>query len=198
MIELVRRAASAGVTKIALITAGVVVLGSGTAVAAGLITSGDIKNQTIRSWDISEGGVAGSEIRQDAVHTGDIARDQVGSARLTPGVRDQLNAPNLPDYQADGFYRTVAPTAPGEHAVVTADCADGLYAIGGGFSPEDGFTSEGLDVIASRPSVAEGDFEVIEGDTEGSVLTTAWELWFVNESTETRNVRPWVVCADVK
>src|SRR5680860_52158 len=41
--------------------------GVGGAVAVGQITSSDIKNQTIQSWDIAKGGVGSSEIRKGSV-----------------------------------------------------------------------------------------------------------------------------------
>ncbi|MGH3328929.1 MAG: hypothetical protein ACRDPT_14240 [Streptomycetales bacterium] len=112
MIALLRRFSTVG--KLALVVTGVVVLGSGTAVAAALVTSGDIKNQTIRSWDISEGGVGGSEIRSGAVHTDDIAKDQVGSQRLTQGVRDKLNEPGPAGADGVSGYEVVGRTADGK------------------------------------------------------------------------------------
>lgn len=99
--------------------------------------------------------------------------------------------------ETDGFYETIPATAEGEYEVVTAECAEGKYAIGGGFSPEDGFPFEDVTVIASRPSTQDGQYEVIEGDEEGSIRSTAWELWIQNETGEERNVRPWVTCAAI-
>lgn len=116
--------------------------------------------------------------------------DQVGE----PGADGQDGVSEL---ETDGFYESIPATAEGEYEVVTAECAEGKYAIGGGFSPEDGFPFEDVTVIASRPSTVEGQYEVIEGDEQGSIRSTAWELWIQNETGETRNVRPWVTCAAI-
>jgi Collagen triple helix repeat (20 copies) len=111
------------------------------------------------------------------------------------GAAGADGADGVSGLETDGLYKTV-PVEEGDagYTVITAKCAEGKYAVGGGFSPEDGFAFDGVSVIASRPSVAEGNFEIIEGDAEGSVRSTAWELWIVNDATEPRNVRPWVSC----
>jgi len=110
-----------------------------------------------------------------------------------------LRAGGIDDLETDGLYRTIPAEEPAAgYFVVTAECAEGKYALGGGFSPEDGFSFDGLQVVTSRPSIQEGQYEVIEGDAEGSVRSTAWELWFVNSSDAPLNVRPWVTCAEIE
>lgn len=73
---------TASIAKIGIITAGAaIVLGGGSgAIAASLVTSADIKNQTIQSRDISSDGVGTSELRNDDVQERD----------LSPAVREQL------------------------------------------------------------------------------------------------------------
>ncbi|MGH3344394.1 MAG: hypothetical protein ACRDPK_16300 [Carbonactinosporaceae bacterium] len=140
-----------GLAKLALVVAGIVVLGSGTAVAANLITSADIKNQTIRSWDISEGGVGGSEVRNGGVHTEDIATDSVGSLRLTQGVRDKLNAPRLAGHEVAATTQDFGPNGIGG-----AWCEDpNKVAIAGGaqFSEDD--VANDVAVRASWPYTAD-------------------------------------------
>ncbi|MPZ95270.1 MAG: hypothetical protein GEU96_10260 [Propionibacteriales bacterium] len=136
--------------------------------------------------------IGGEDIRNESIYSQDIKDGEVKPGEIADYVEAQFGAQG---YEADGLYKQL--TASEEVQAVYAECAEGKVAVGGGFSPEDGFTHEGVTVIASRPSVADGHFTVIEGDAEGSVRSTAWELWFVNESGDPRNVRPWVVCAEV-
>lgn len=62
-----------------------VVLIGGSATAASLITSADIKNQTIESWDIAAGGVASSEVRNQSLQSWDLDRGSVAASELRDG-----------------------------------------------------------------------------------------------------------------
>ncbi|MGH3342388.1 MAG: hypothetical protein ACRDPK_05780 [Carbonactinosporaceae bacterium] len=200
MIELVRRGMSAGVTKVALITAGVVVLGSGTAVAAGFITSADIKNQTIRSWDISEGGVGGSEIRSGAVHTSDIAKDQVGSQRLTPGVRDQLNAPRMSGYEIVGRTADGDSGVAGDTLTLVTKCksenqdVNDKVAIGGGVDTVAGNDADVV-VNSSHPSDITQVGDPTPEDPAGLWAAKSWTTSVTLNGPAT--VQPYVICAAV-
>jgi hypothetical protein len=181
-------------------------------IADGAVGTGEIINNTIRRHDIADGSVGPGEILDGSVRVGDIdpaAVDALKGAKGDKGDTGEAGAPGAPGaagengtdgvsgLEQDGLYKTVEPTTEGNYTVVTAKCAEGKYAVGGGFSPEDGFPFDGVTVIASRPSVAEGNYEVIEGDPEGSVRSTAWELWITNTSEAVRNVRPWVSCVTI-
>jgi len=81
-------------------------------------------------------------------------------AKGEKGDKGDKGDPGVANLETDGFYRTVdASTAEQRYAVVTAKCAAARYALSGGLSPEDGLRFDGLSVIASRPSVAPGNYE---------------------------------------
>lgn len=191
-------------SRVGAVVAGATVIGllsAGAAFAHGYgesIGGEDIRNESIYSQDIANGQVKMGELNQAVIdHINTAVKGEKGD-QGEPGATGATGADGddgVAGYEADGFYRQLDGSTGVQK--IYAECADGKVAVGGGFSPEDGFTHEGVTVIASRPSVAEGHFEVIEGDPEGSVRSMAWELWFVNESGDPRNVRPWVVCAEV-
>ncbi|MGH3329546.1 MAG: hypothetical protein ACRDPT_17440 [Streptomycetales bacterium] len=79
------------VAKVGLAAAGVVALGSGTAVASHLVTSAEIKNQTVRGVDVHRGAVGTSEARDHALGWWDIRLDTLREDNLAPEVRDKLN-----------------------------------------------------------------------------------------------------------
>ncbi len=91
-----------------------VVFGGGGAVAASLITSADIKNQTIRSVDIHADGVGKSEIRDAAV----------GTRELTQAARDRianLASAGLSHLVTDAPYVTATNTWTGDNGAALAD-----------------------------------------------------------------------------
>jgi hypothetical protein len=73
-----------GGAALALIAGGALLAG-GAAVAAGTITSGDIKDQTIQSRDIGPAGVGTSELRNNDVRRGDIKDGAVGPGEILDG-----------------------------------------------------------------------------------------------------------------
>jgi hypothetical protein len=181
-------------------------------IADGAVGSGEIINNSIRRHDVADGSVGPGEILDGSVRANDLDPTVVESLKGEkgdkgdPGEQGEPGAPGaagadgadgVSGLEQDGFYKSVAPTPAGEYTVVTAECAEDKYAVGGGFSPEDGFAFDGVTVIASRPSVAEGNYTVIEGDPEGSVRSTAWELWVTNTADTARNIRPWVSCVTI-
>lgn len=91
--------------RIAAVAAGSAVLvglGSiGGAYAADLITSHDIKNQTIQSWDIHKNGVGKSEVRDDAVGSREVLDHSIRMKDLRPGVVKNILADQGADRPAD-------------------------------------------------------------------------------------------------
>lgn len=83
---------------LALVAAAALTMGAFTltpmgANAARLITSSDIKDQTIKSGDISAEGVGTSEIRNQTIQSGDIAEAGVGASEIRNGsiTGDDIN-----------------------------------------------------------------------------------------------------------
>ena len=165
-----------------------VVFGGGGAVAASLITSADIKNQTIRSVDIHADGVGKSEIRDAAV----------GTRELTQSVRDQM-AFGLSHLVTDGTYNNTWPGGDGTALrTATVKCDPGYYATGGGFSgagdtqDTGGAAYKDVQIIASYPYA---DPVTTYNNGRDSIRANEWVVKGFNNGTEDLVVRPWVICA---
>ena len=171
----------AGAAALAFVFAG------GGAVAASLVTSADIKDQTIRSVDIHADGVGKSEIRDAGV----------GTREITQSVRDQM-AFGLSHLVTDAPYTTTWTGDSGAAPqTATVKCDPGYFAVGGGFSGAGGEGDTGteayadLQVIASYPYV-EPPASV---NARGSIRPNEWVLKGFNNGTDDLIVRPWVTCA---
>jgi hypothetical protein len=91
MRKLGRRGRQAAI--IAGVAAAGLALSAGGAVAADLVTSADIKNQTIRSGDIGANEVGTSELRPDAVRGTHLASGSVGYyGQLNDCTRSKIEA----------------------------------------------------------------------------------------------------------
>lgn len=85
---------------------------AGSATASALITSKDIKNQAIQSWDIARGAVAASEIRNGSIRPWDLdpeLRQQVeedgpAGPQGPSGPQGDKGDPGLSELEADGPY----------------------------------------------------------------------------------------------
>lgn len=121
--------------------------GVGGAVAHGMINSGDIANQSIRSVDIHEGGVGSSELRRDSVgwfgelndHTRQKIRSLAGDDGAV-GPQGPQGPPGPPGATGPAgpvpdYYIVVSERATGETAV--ASCDPGDMVVGGGGSAFD-------------------------------------------------------------
>lgn len=153
----------------------VATLGTGSAVAAGYITSADIVNQTIQSRDIGADEVGASELRSagdgaPAVRKEHIADHAVGWRELNPYAQARASALN--GYQVvTGKPITVAA---GQVINVTLDCPESEIAIGGGY-----LTSDGIRIMDSAPT----EF----GD--------GWVLQAKNTTDQKQDITPRATCA---
>ena len=163
----------------------------GGAVAATLITSADIKDETIRSRDIRTNAVGKSEIRDGAVgyrELNQFARNKIA----------RLASHGLSHLVTDGPYTTTWVGDSGatlQTAIVK--CDPGYYATGGGFSGAGGDLDTGttaykdLQVIASYPYAD----PVVSVNARGSIRPNEWVVRGFNNGTTDLIVRPWVTCA---
>jgi hypothetical protein len=145
MITLGRRGRQAAT--VAGIAAAGLALSAGGAVAADLVTSADIKNQTIRSGDIGANEVGASELRPDAVRGKHLAPGSVGYyGQLNDFTRDKIEA------MAAKGYETVVdgPQDVTGSGYAWATCPDGKTVIGGGYHLED--PADGVTVTGSFPA----------------------------------------------
>jgi hypothetical protein len=175
-----------GATTLAFVFAG------GGAVAATLVTSADIKDQTIRSVDIHANAVGKSEIRDNAV----------GIRELNQAVRDRmamLASFGLSHLVTDGPYtNTWVGDAGATLQTAIVKCDRGYYATGGGFSGNGGALDTGteadhaLQIVASYPYV---DPPASINNGRGSIRANEWVVRGFNNGTSPLTVRPWVTCA---
>lgn len=152
---------------IAGVAAAGLALSAGGAVAADLVTSADIKNQTIRSGDIGANEVGASELRPDAVRGKHLARGSVGYyGQLNDFTRNKIEAMAAPGYETvvDGPQEL---TGSGHAWTV---CPDGKTAVGGGYRLED--PPEGVNVTGSFPADATWVVQFDVPDGVGPVQVT--------------------------
>lgn len=142
---------------------GGVLLAGGGATAASLVTSADIKNQTIKSWDVARDGVGKSEVRSGAVGKSEIRDKAVGERELTDDLAKKV---------ADAMETQVVKSEPvpvpqmpagSDPKAAVANCPDGTTLLGGGYDAAD------LNVTASEPddSTKNNDWRVEAENLDG-------------------------------
>lgn len=168
-----------------------VVFAGGGAVAASLITSADIKDQTIRSVDIHANAVGKSEIRDEAVgyrELTQVARNRIANLASFGLSHLVTDAPYTNTWTGDSG-------ATLQTAIVK--CDPGYFATGGGFSGAGGVGDTGteayadLQVIASYPYVD----PPASVNARGSIRPNEWIVRGFNNGSTDLVVRPWVTCA---
>lgn len=187
-------------------TAALLTVGSvGSAVAANLIGSQDIRNNSIRSVDIKNGDVRGK----------DLAAGSVGSRQLTGAVKSRMDRGKVTGLESDGPYPGYTHLTQGDNStkVWVGDngatlqiswvmCMPGKVALGGGYSRADESVDaiKALQVVSSRPArYQDGQEQLtgIKGDPDGSIRPNAWVVEGFNNGSTDLVVRPWVVCASL-
>lgn len=193
-----------------------VALGSaGGAVAAGMVGSIDIRNESIRSVDIKDGQVRLSDIndRAEAQLRGQDGKDGVDGVDGKDGAKGE---PGVANIEADGPYPGATKLTNGDNSTAKwaagkpnelqsswVMCAPGKVALGGGFSRADEGAAafKGLQIVTSQPvQVVNGNpqaYTPIEGDADGSFVPNGWLVEGFNNGDTELIVRPHVVCADV-
>jgi hypothetical protein len=204
------------VAAVAIGTTVLVALGSaGGAVAAGMVGSIDIRNESIRSVDIKDGQVRLSDINDRAERQlrGRNGKDGVDGADGKDGAKGE---PGVSNIEADGPYPGATNLTNGDNSTDKwlagkptelqsswVMCAPGKVALGGGFSRADEGAAafKGLQVVTSQPvQVVDGNpqaYTPIEGDADGSFVPNGWLVEGFNNGDTDLIVRPHVVCADV-
>jgi hypothetical protein len=93
--KLFRRVAASRVAAVSIGAAVVVTLGGTGAVAAGLITSAQIKNGAVHGVDLASSSVGSSKIANGSVGADDLAPNSVGSSELSGPLMSQINSGGL-------------------------------------------------------------------------------------------------------
>jgi hypothetical protein len=93
--KLYRRAAASRVAAVSIAAAVVVTLGGTGAVAAGLITSADIKDGSIHGADLASSSVGSSKIVNGSVGSEDLGPNSVGSSEISAALLNQIQQAGL-------------------------------------------------------------------------------------------------------
>lgn len=176
--------------KVGILSIGVLaglMVGGGSAYAAAQITSGDIANQTIQSWDVHRGGVKSSEVANQSLHSWDLARNSVGASEITnrsigqsdlsSNVQSKLNT-------TVKVHNLTVTVGAGEIATKELTCENGT-ALGGGVTAPDSTRGDhplsALTVNESGP--------VAKADASG------WHTTVTNTGDADSAYLAWVTCA---
>ena len=201
------------VAAVAIGTTVLVALGSaGGAVAAGMVGSLDIRNESIRSVDIKDGQVRLSDIN-DRAEAQLRGKDGVDGVDGKDGAKGE---PGVANIEADGPYPGATELKDGDNSTAKwaagkpnelqsswVMCAPGKVALGGGFSRADEGAAafKGLQIVTSQPvQVVDGNpqaYNPIKDDVDGSFVPNGWLVEGFNNGETELIVRPHVVCADV-
>ena len=93
--RLFRRVAASRVAAVSIGAALVVTLGGTGAVAAGLITSADIKDGSVRAADLASSSVGSGKIANGSIGSHDLGAHSVGSGDLERALLNQINQAGL-------------------------------------------------------------------------------------------------------
>jgi hypothetical protein len=194
---------------IAVLLAALVIvgLGAGGAVAGSLITSRDIKNESVRGVDLKDNSIGRRHIRLMGIGPSDLGGRLL--ARLnSANQRSQENEDAVQHLQRSAFELELVTDGPytntwtGDEGAslqtAVVECDPGSVAVGGGFSGQGGADDTGteaydsLQVVASYPYFT-GEYEPV--NERGSFTPNAWVVKGFNLGTADLLVRPWVTCA---
>jgi hypothetical protein len=186
----------------------VVGLGAGGATAAGMIDSGDIRNNSVEQTDLARDSVGKSELKDNAVGPryltdGLLAQIAKGGEKGEPGKPGDPGISNLivgSGYAGLGAHDYWEPHSYGE---TIETCPDGQYAIGGGYSQDASTGGDGKYDMGGRSDVQvtvsapyfKGDYEPV--DDAGNFRADQWVVRGYNNGDTRVDVRAWVVCANV-
>jgi hypothetical protein len=177
------------------------VVGAGGAVAGGLITSKQIKNNTIKSIDVRNGSLTGTDVADGSLTGADIGDGSVGNADIADGAIGKAKIAAA----AQGYTSivtksvVVASVANGSASTRGVDCGAGNVAIGGG-----GYTEpSGLVLIGTTEGILEQSFPAnpstfaISGSVPAGngVAPQVWRSTVRNNDGSTTSNVHYAICA---
>jgi hypothetical protein len=200
-----KKLGKAGSTFGTVVAAAVVIsfVGAGGAVAGGLITSKQIKNNTIKSIDVRDGSLTGADVADGSIGGADITDGSVGNADIANGAIGKAKIASA----AQGYTSVVTKrvvdsgVANGASSTLTVQCAAGQVAIGGGaFVVHNGLnftgitngilqaslpTSSGMTVFDTPGNFPAGDAATPDG----------WRTTVQNDQGVTEDAYHYALCA---
>lgn len=162
------------------------------AVAGSLVTSAQIKDNTVRSVDVRDG----------AVHKVDLSKG-VNAALTKVGTNGKDGKDGVSNLITGAGYTSTWEA--GEYGETVETCPTGQYAIGGGYSMWGGYggthdsydlggTNKDIQVTVSAPYF-KGEYVPV--DEAGNFRADQWVVRGYNHGTTDQIVRAWVTCANV-
>ena len=159
--------------------AALVTSAGGTVTAAALITSADIKDNTIRSVDIRNRAVKGIDVKNNSLTGADVRESTLGP------VPSAANAGKVDGFDANQLVRaasaartvnsTTSPVQVDNSLTVTAPRAGGFYAtLSFSCASFSGTTNTRWDISLTMDGVAQGAFQVL-GFPHAVVLTDPFD-----------------------
>lgn len=152
----------------------VLMLGGGTAVAAGHISGDDIQHYSITKQHLKKNSVGSWEVIDRSLRGGELKKDSVGRWVFTPYLRglieDVENSDRVSGLESDGPYPGATQLQEGSNSTKKwagdegaslqrswVRCPDGKKALGGGYSRADEGVEayKNLQIVTSQPAQVE-------------------------------------------
>jgi hypothetical protein len=174
---------------------------TGGAVAGGLITSKQIKNNTIKSIDVRDGNLTGADLADGSVSGADVGDGSLGSADIADGSVGKADLAGAAQGYTNVVTKIVTAAGVANNATSTrnVDCGAGSVAIGGGgYTEPSGLvligTAYGIveqSMPATPSTIALGGY-VPSGD---GVAPRAWRTTVRNNDGSTTTNVHYAICA---
>lgn len=203
---------------VAAVATTAVLFASGGAVAGSLITSADIKDNTVKSIDLKDGKAVGEADLKPQLAAKVNATSQPGTQG--PAGPQGPQGPRGPQGQdgadgADGASAGISAAgssydttwAAGEFSETVETCAAGEYVTGGGYSTfggaglsptkDLGGDNANIQVTVSAPYIASDGAYVPISDTNSRFYADRWVVRGYNNGDTDQIVRAWALCAPI-
>lgn len=157
----------------------IAVASTGGAVAGGLITSKQIKNNTIKSIDVRDGSLTGTDIADGSIKGADVGDGSLGTADLADGTvtNGKLGASSVTATKLGTIVTRTnqVDIANGTGASVQVACLPGEKVIAGGATTAGVGTSAGWNLI--RSSEFNNGWDAAARNSIGSTATLIVEAY---------------------
>lgn len=176
--------------------------GTGTAVAAKLITGDDIARNTITQRNLAADSVGKPQLKEGVLAgiTGPAGADGQDGADGTDGADGKDGKDGVSNLIAGaGYTNTWVGDSGATLQTAREECPAGQYALGGGFSTFGGDKDLGGDnkniVVTVSAPYFEGEYVPV--DDAGNFRPTEWVVKGYNNGDTDQVVRAWVTCATI-
>jgi hypothetical protein len=184
--KLFRRAAASRIAAVSVGAAVVVTLGGTGAVAAGLITSADIKNGSVQGVDIASSAVGSGEIANGSVGSQDLASQSVGSSEIDSSLLRQIQQAGL---TGSPNWSVVDRLVSGDgDARLRLGPTSNTLSAAGIVDPPLGIGSLGLRTGSATDRAAFGNEVAFNGDLVSSLTTLGFSVFTTAQNLAHHNM----------